>query len=127
MALIHLWRSFKKSVSHALSGLGYAFREERNFQIEVVIGMITVMLTLFFPLSAVERSVMFLLIGTVLTLELFNTAFERLLDMLKPRIHPYVKVVKDMVAGAVLIGSLTALIIGLTILLPHIWALLKTW
>lgn len=127
MALIHLWRSFKKSLSHAFAGLGYAFREERNFQIEFVIGVIVVMLSLLFPLSSVERSVMFLLIGTVLTLELFNTAFERLLDMLKPRIHPYVKVVKDMVAGAVLIGSLTSLIIGLIIFLPHIWSLVKTW
>lgn len=127
MALIHLWRSFKKSLSHALAGLGYAFREERNFQIEFVIGVIVVMLSLLFPLSSVERSVMFLLIGTVLTLELFNTAFERLLDMLKPRIHPYVKVVKDMVAGAVLIGSLTSFIIGLIIFLPHIWSLVKTW
>ncbi len=127
MTLIHLWRSFRKSFSHAVAGLRYALREERNFQIEVVIGIIVVMLALLFPLSPVERSVMFLLIGTVLTLELLNTAFERLLDMLKPRIHPYVKVVKDMVAGAVLIGSLTSLTIGLIIFLPHIWSLLKTW
>ena len=123
MTLIHLWRSFRKSFSHALAGLSSALREERNFQIEVVVGIMAVMLTFFFPLSSIERSVMLLLIGTVLTLELFNTAFERLLDMLKPRIHPYVKVVKDIVAGAVLIGSVMAFLIGLIILLPHIWTL----
>lgn len=120
MAFIHFWRTFNKSVTHALSGLRYAIREERNFQIELVIGVVVLMLTFLLPLTSVERSLMLFLIGTVLTLELFNTAFERMLDMLKPRIHPYVKVVKDIVAGAVLIGSITAATIGMIILLPYL-------
>ncbi len=125
MAFMQFWRTFKRSVTHALAGLRFAFREERNFQIECVIGAIVIMLTFLLPLTGIERSLMLFLIGTVLTLELFNTAFERMLDMLKPRIHPYVKVVKDTVAGAVLIGSVTAALIGFLLLAPYLWALIK--
>ncbi len=118
-----LVKSFLRSLRHALAGIAYAFREERNFQIELVLGLAALGLTFFFPLTPAERSIIFLLIGFILTLELVNTAFERLLDLLKPRVHPYVKVVKDVVAGAVLIGSAAALLVGAFIFLPY----LMTW
>ena len=54
----------------------------------------------------------------LLILEIINTIFERLLDLLKPRLHQYVKDIKDMTAAAVFISSLAAIIIGLIIFLP---------
>lgn len=125
MHTLNLWRMFKRSLAHALSGIHYALREERNFQIELVIGIAAIVATFFFPLSPAERSIIFLLVGMVLSLELMNTAFERVLDMLKPRIHPYVKVVKDVVAGAVLVSSLIALLVGLCVFLPYVLVLTR--
>ncbi len=119
-----LSQTFFKSLKHALSGIRYTIREERNFQLEIIAAVLSIMAAFFFPLTLVERLIIFLLVGVILALELFNTAFERLLDMLKPRIHPYVKVVKDVVAGAVLIVSVTALVIGVFIFAPYIWILL---
>lgn len=116
-----LFKNFLRSLRHAVSGIAYTFRAERNFQIELVLALIVLALAYFFPLTLVERSVIILSIGLVLTLELVNTAFERLLDLLKPRIHPYVKVVKDVVAGSVLVGSVAALIAGLYIFAPYFW------
>lgn len=122
-----LIKSFLRSLRHALSGIAYAFREERNFQIEIVLGVAAVLLALFFPLASAERAIVFLLVGFILTLELVNTAFERLLDLLKPRVHPYVKVVKDVVAGSVLVGSLVALVIGAFIFVPHVVRLIHVF
>lgn len=116
-------KSFLRSVRHALAGIRYAFREERNFQIELILAVAALSLAFFFPLATVERTIVFLLIGFVLALELINTAFERLLDLLKPRVHPYVKVVKDVVAGSVLIVSVMALMIGGYIFLPYFWSM----
>lgn len=116
--------TFFRSVKHALAGIRYTLREERNFQLEIIAAVLVLMAAFFFPLTTIERLVILLLIGVVLSLELFNTAFERLLDMLKPRIHPYVKVVKDVVAGAVLLVSVVALVVGLTLFVPYIWAFL---
>lgn len=118
-----LGRSFLRSLRHAWAGIRYAFREERNFQIEIVLGCAAIALAYLLPLTSGERALLALLIGFVLSLELINTAFERVLDMLKPRVHPYVKVVKDMVAGAVLIGSVAAVLVALFLFGPILWSL----
>ncbi len=77
------------------------------------------------PLRPWETVVLILLAVMVLTMEILNTALENFSDMFKPRVHPYVGVVKDLMAGAVLITAIGALIIGLIILLPHFLSFLK--
>ncbi|MEP7162762.1 MAG: diacylglycerol kinase [Candidatus Moraniibacteriota bacterium] len=113
-------RTFIRSFRHALAGLLYALKTERNFQIEFVVAVVIFILMLIFPLTFPERALLVAMTAIVLSLELMNTSFERMLDMLKPHVHPYVKVIKDLVAGAVLIASLAAFIVGLLIFLPHL-------
>jgi len=56
----------------------------------------------------------------VLIMELINTVFERVVDILKPRIHPYARVIKDLMAATVLITSIVAVIVGVIIFYPYI-------
>lgn len=114
-----------KSFVDAFHGLKYAFWHEQNFRIQIFLAFIVVALTLIFPLKIWEIIILILLIVAVLTVELLNTVLEYFADLLKPRLHHYVLVIKDMMAGAVLISSLGALAIGLIIFLPHFIALLK--
>ncbi len=114
-------RTLVKSFRHALSGIGYAFQNERNFQIEIGATAVVVFLMWYFPVSVSEIAILLGLIGLVLSLELINTALERTLDMLKPHVHPYVKIIKDLVAGAVLISSFLALLAGLIIFSPFLF------
>lgn len=109
-----------KSFQYALRGLGQALRWEQALQIQVVISLIVIFLMFYFPTRRLEKVALILVIMGVLTLELINTIFERLSDVLKPRIHHYIKDIKDIMAAAVLIASLGALIIGLLILSPYI-------
>ncbi|RMD51605.1 diacylglycerol kinase, partial [Candidatus Parcubacteria bacterium] len=44
-------------------------------------------------------------------------------DGLKPRLHPLVKEIKDIMAGAVLITAIVAALIGLIIFWPYIEAI----
>lgn len=120
-------RMWIKSVRHALSGLIFALREERNFQIEFVIALLVLAGMAYFPLSLIERTTLILVIFVVLTLELVNTAIEKTMDILKPRVHPYVRVVKDLTAAAVLIASIGAALIGYIIFAPHVLSLLGGW
>ncbi|QQR78394.1 MAG: diacylglycerol kinase family protein [Candidatus Moraniibacteriota bacterium] len=113
-------QKFVRSFRHALAGIAYAIREERNFHIELAIAIGVAFFAWYFPLSSDERAILTLVIVLVLALELVNTSFERMLDMTKPRIHPYVRVIKDLVAGSVLISAIGAAIIGALIFLPHI-------
>ena len=109
-----------RSLSYALRGILFTIRNERNFQVEIVAGIFAVVLMLFFPLSGAERSMIVLSIAMVLTLELANTALERMMDILKPRVHPYARVIKDVMAGAVLLASLASVAIGVALFFPYI-------
>ena len=60
------------------------------------------------------------MISFVLIMEIINSAFEKIADMFKPRIHVYAEIVKNIMAGAVLISSLTALVIGIIIFYPYV-------
>src|SRR3989338_10703732 len=98
-----------KSFSHALRGVCVVFKTEQSFRIQTGIAFLVLLLALFFHIQAFEWIILLLLVGSVLSLELINSIFERIVDTFKPRIHPVVKDIKDIMAGAVLLGSLLSL------------------
>jgi undecaprenol kinase len=114
----HLARSFY----HAVRGIGYTLRYEKNFQVESAVAGTVIFLMFLLPLESVERAVVVLAIALVLCLELVNTALERVMDILKPRVHPYARVVKDVMAGAVLLAAALSVIVGIAIFLPYFLA-----
>lgn len=108
-----------KSFRYANRGLKYALKNEQNFQIEILIGLTIVILMFLFPTRTLEKIALFIVIFAVLVIELINTMFERVVDMLKPRIHPYAQLVKDIMAAAVLLSSIGAVIVGAIIFWPY--------
>ena len=117
-------KRFIASFKNAFKGLKQAFCYEQSFQIQLVIAIIVLFLSFYFGLKVWEKVSLILVISSVLVLELINAIFERLSDILKPRIHPYIKEIKDILAGTVLIASLAAVVIGLLIFWPYINKLL---
>ncbi|HLC99533.1 hypothetical protein A2841_01365 [Candidatus Kaiserbacteria bacterium RIFCSPHIGHO2_01_FULL_48_10] len=113
-------RNFGKSFRYAFQGFVYVFQHERNFRVQVLAALLVVVLMLIYPLKTWERVILSLVITLVLVLELINTIFEKIVDILKPRIHHYVEMIKDMMAAAVLIASLGAVAIGLLIFIPYL-------
>lgn len=94
-------------------------RNEQNFQLEVLIGFFVMMLMFVFDIRGVEKVALFLVIFSVLAMEIINTIFERVVDILKPRVHPYAQLIKDIMAAAVLIASIGAVVIGFIIFYPY--------
>lgn len=113
------------SFADAGRGLKHVFKTEQNFRIQIFFGVVVMVGAFFFRLRSWELIVLVLLVLLVLLVEIFNTAFEKFSDLLKPRLHHYVGVIKDIMAGAVLITSLAALLIGVMIFYPHLVNLLK--
>ena len=64
--------------------------------------------------------IVILCIGVVIAAELFNTAIEKLVDLVSPQQHPVAGQVKDIAAGAVLVCAATAAIIGLIVFIPYL-------
>lgn len=110
-----------RSVAHAGRGIIFALKNERNFQIEMIATLSVMALMAWLPLSTTENIFLILAITAVLSIELVNTAIERVMDILKPRVHPYARVVKDIMAGAVLVVSCGSLLIGIVIFSPYIF------
>jgi diacylglycerol kinase len=113
------FKRLAKSFKYALSGLSKFWQEEQNFQVHSIITVIVLLLAWYFQIAIWQLIILILLIALVLILEIINSIIERFIDLLKPRLHEYVKDVKDMGAALVFVGALTAVIVGLIIFLPY--------
>ncbi len=112
------------SFFYAAKGLKYAFSTQRNFQIHVGFALVAFVLGMFFGLSKSDLAIMALTATSVLIVELLNTAIESVVDLaIGKKFHPLAQIAKDCSAGAVLVASISSLLIAALLLLP---SLLKT-
>lgn len=109
-----------KSFKYAASGLIYALREEQNLRIHLIAAIFVAVLGYVFKVSKLEAIVLIFAIASVFTAELINSIFERIVDILKPRLHPYAEKVKDMMAAVVLVAAIASFAIGFIVFLPKI-------
>lgn len=116
----HLFQSFK----HAARGIALAWGET-PFKIMAIAGLLAALLCVVLPLSRKEAVAVIMVVGVVLVLEILNTVIEHLVDMVQPRIHEYARTIKDLMAGAVLIASLMAAVVGVYIFGPYLAGLLS--
>lgn len=112
-------RRFKKSLKHALDGISYALAHEKNFRIELAIALLVVFFIFFFDVKNWEAIILLLMIMWVMISELTNTVLERVVDILKPRIHPYARLIKDLMAAVVLISATASVVVGVIIFYPY--------
>ena len=112
------------SVGYAWEGLAFAWRNQRNFRIEVYLAVLVLGLAAWLGVGLVQ---VLILITVILGLELANTALEALVDLVSPEFHPLAKAAKDMAAGAVLIASALSALIGLILFIPPLGKKLGFW
>lgn len=112
-------KRFLQSFKDAFNGIRYAFKHEKNFRVQCIVAIIVLFLIAIFPLRNVERLFIVIMVFMVLVIEMLNTAIERFIDLLKPRLHYYAKVIKDVMAGAVFLTTVSSVIIGLIIFIPY--------
>jgi len=119
------FQQFKKSFFHAMRGMKYVIFHEKNFQNELAIAFVVVVSMICFQVTRAEMIVLILVIFGVFVMELFNTVVERVVDILKPRVHPYARLIKDLMAAGVLMTSILAVIVGVLIFTPYVLEVLK--
>jgi len=121
LSLKRLLRSFQ----YATQGLLYVIKHEQNMQIHLGVGAIVILFSFLLDIPTVHFLIVLLIIGIVFALESVNTAIERTIDLVTEEFHPIAKIAKDVAAGAVLIFSIFAAIIGLWIFIPPLLKLLQ--
>ena len=110
----------------AWNGIKICFISETNFKIHVLFTIIAIALGIGLHISILEWAAIIFCIALVLTIEMMNTALEKLCDVLQKEFHPTIKKVKDIAAGAVLVTAVCSLIIGIVIFLPKIISYIKS-
>jgi len=113
--IINSIRKNFRSYTYALNGIWITLKQENNFKIHILGGLIAIFLSFYLEINSSSWVIITTMIGLVLSIELLNTAIEKLADIVQPDKHPEIGVVKDIAAGAVFIISITALIIGIII------------
>jgi diacylglycerol kinase (ATP) len=110
------------SFRYAFEGWWYVLRTQRNAWIHALITLAVLVLAFWLRLSRLEWAVLILIITAVWMAEFMNTALETLVNLVSPDYHPLAKITKDVGSAAVLLGALGAVLIGLLILGPPLWA-----
>jgi diacylglycerol kinase len=119
------FRKFIASFSFAIKGVILLFKEEQNAKVHLTAAVLVLLSAWFFHIEPYEWMTCIICIVMVFAAEGFNTAIEKLTDLVSPEIQPVAGKVKDLAAGAVFLISLGALAVGFLIFLPKFLKLLS--
>jgi diacylglycerol kinase len=108
-------RKTLRSFKFAFDGILYLFKNENNARAHLLAAVVVVGLGIWLKISSTEWCFVVLAIGLVSAAEAFNSAIEKLCDMIEPNQHPQIKIIKDVAAGAVLLTALAAAGVGIVV------------
>lgn len=114
-------RSWREVFASAFAGLFYAFSHERNFKVHGLISLAVVALSWWLKISLERFLILLLAIIIGFSLEMANSVFEAIVNLITEEYHPQAKVAKDVAAGTVLLAAFGLALIGFLILLPPLW------
>jgi len=112
-----------KSFSYAFNGIKYAILTQHNFYIHIFLTTIAILLGFLLKINNNEWIAIIIVIGLVISAEIFNTAIEEIVNLVSPEKNKKAGIIKDLAAGAVLTLATVALITGIIIFLPKLIAL----
>jgi len=114
-------RNRVRSVGFALKGAFLLITTEASIKVQVFIGLIMTAMGFYFEISSIEWILQIFAIGMVMGIEGLNTAVEKIADFIQPEFDERIGFIKDIAAGAVMIVSIAASIVGLIIYIPKIF------
>ena len=110
-----------KSFKYAFSGISYVLKNSRNFKIQLIFAVTSLMIGFLLQISQSNYVILIATIMSVLILEILNTSIESIVDLVvKKEFSILAKISKDTSAGAVLLASINSVIIAVYIFVPKI-------
>ncbi|KAA0128297.1 diacylglycerol kinase family protein [Chryseobacterium sp. SN22] len=104
-----------QSFLNAFRGIFMMIKSERNFQLEVAAFLINLFLIFYLHLSTLDSLLILIVSSGVLAAEIFNTAIEKICDIIQPEFDQRIGFIKDISAGAVLLMALISAITGILV------------
>ena len=113
------------SFGHAFDGFRSGLKE-RNLKIHLFVAICIFSAAIFFQVSSTEWLIVILLIGAVISAELFNTAIEEICNLVTTKHklqYSATTIPRDLAAAAVLVIAISSALIGLFIFAPKVLTL----
>lgn len=110
-----------KSFLNAFRGIFFMFRSERNFQLEIIALLINIILIFYLKLSTIDTVLVLIVSFGVLSAEIFNTAIEKICDIIQPEFDKRIGFIKDISAGAVTLMAVASVIVGILVYWKYIF------
>ena len=114
------WEQRLQSFRYAGSGISELISSQHNTWLHMVFTVLVLLAAILLKITRLEWCLIIIAITSVLSVEAMNTAMEKLADALHPDEHPLVGTAKDIAAGAVLLASIGAAIIGTLVFGPRL-------
>ena len=105
-------RNIADSFNAAIEGFLFVVKTQRNMRIHFLLAVLVLLFGIYLNFTRVELIMLLLTSTIVLITEMINTAMEIVMDYVEASHSQWVKVVKDITAGAVLAASISAVIVG---------------
>lgn len=109
-----------RSFLNALNGIFQMLKSERNFQIELFALLVNLFLIVFLELHYVDAALILTVCFAVLSAEIFNTAVEKICDVIHPEFDPRIGFIKDISAGAVMLMAFLSVIVGILVYAKYV-------
>lgn len=110
-----------KSFLNAFRGVFAMMKTERNFQIELLAFFINLFLIFYLKLTSADAALILLASAAVLSAEIFNTAIEKICDIIQPDFDQRIGFIKDIAAGAVVLIAVISVIIGVLVYWKYVF------
>ncbi len=118
--------SLQNRVQESFIGIKYGFRQNANFFVSLFFIAVTIAAAIPLECSNIEWSVLFMVIGIWISIQLFYGAFELSLELSDPPLNRENRnTVLRIASGAVLFATLSVILVALFIFIPHLWHLFQ--
>ena len=112
-------QGFSNTFKNARKGMRLTLKSERNIRVHIFVAILVLLSAYFFNFSLMKFCILLLTISAVISAEMFNSAIEFSLDAIfHNRYSRMVGMAKDIAAGAVLVVTVSAVLVGVLLFAP---------
>lgn len=114
-------QNFSSTFKNARKGMRLTLKSERNIRIHFFVAILVLITAYCLNFSITRFCILLLTISAVISSEMFNSAIEFSLDAIfHNRYSRMVGMAKDIAAGAVMVVTITAVLIGVLLFAPPV-------
>jgi diacylglycerol kinase (ATP) len=119
--MLHWIKGRWESLGYALKGLWGILSSGTNMLIMLLAVVVVSGAGIYFQIDKHDWALVTIAFTMVIVAEGFNTAIERLTDLVQPNHDPKAGQVKDIASGAVLIAALGSMVIAWVVFGKYLW------